>query len=125
VAARASGIVVVVARAGGDEAGPRSPVALLREALRPGTHTFRFLMQGMGWTSPRVRHPEQADRWSWLVVAAYMQLRLARPCCGLEAALGETLRHRSTDTGAGPSGSFVAFGGVGSEPEGEGAQALR
>jgi hypothetical protein len=88
-------------------------------------HTFRFLMQGMGWTFPRDRHPEQADRWSWLVVAAYMQLRLARPCCGLEAALGETLRHRSTDTGAGPSGSFVAFGGVGSEPEGEGTQALR
>ena len=33
----------------------------------------------MGWTNPRVRHPEQADRWSWLVVAAYTQLRLARP----------------------------------------------
>jgi hypothetical protein len=41
-------------------------------------HTFRFLKQGMGWTTPRVRHPEQADRWSWLVVAAYTQLRLAR-----------------------------------------------
>jgi len=41
-------------------------------------HTFRFLKQSMGWTSPRVRHPEQADRWSWLVVAAYAQLRLAR-----------------------------------------------
>lgn len=41
-------------------------------------HTFRFLKQGMGWTTPRVRHPEQADRWSWLVMAAYTQLRLAR-----------------------------------------------
>jgi hypothetical protein len=41
-------------------------------------HTFRFLKQGMGWTAPRVRHPEQADRWTWLVVAAYTQLRLAR-----------------------------------------------
>ena len=41
-------------------------------------HTFRFLKQSMGWTSPRVRHPEQADRWTWLVVAAYTQLRLAR-----------------------------------------------
>ena len=41
-------------------------------------HTFRFLKQGMGWTTPRVRHPEQADRWTWLVVAAYTQLRLAR-----------------------------------------------
>src|SRR5829696_5069964 len=41
-------------------------------------HTLRFLKQSMGWTTPRVRHPEQADRWSWLVVAAYTQLRLAR-----------------------------------------------
>jgi len=41
-------------------------------------HTLRFLKQNMGWTMPRVRHPEQADRWSWLVVAAYTQLRLAR-----------------------------------------------
>ena len=41
-------------------------------------HTFRFLKQGLGWTTPRVRHPEQADRWSWLIVTAYTQLRLAR-----------------------------------------------
>jgi hypothetical protein len=41
-------------------------------------HTFRFLKQSMGWTTPRVRHPEQADRWSWLIMAAYTQLRLAR-----------------------------------------------
>jgi hypothetical protein len=32
----------------------------------------------MGWTTPSVRHPEQADLWRWLVVAAYAQLRLAR-----------------------------------------------
>ncbi len=43
-------------------------------------HTFRFFKQSMGWTTPRVRHPEQADRWTWLVVAAYAQLRLARTC---------------------------------------------
>jgi hypothetical protein len=41
-------------------------------------HTFRFLKQSMGWTAPRVRHPEQADRWTWLVLAAFTQLRLAR-----------------------------------------------
>jgi hypothetical protein len=41
-------------------------------------HTFRFLKQTMGWATPRVRHPEQADRWSWLVVLAYTQLKLAR-----------------------------------------------
>jgi len=43
-------------------------------------HAFRFLKQTLGWTAPRVRHPEQADRWTWLVVAAFTQLRLARPC---------------------------------------------
>jgi hypothetical protein len=43
-------------------------------------HTFRFLKQALGWTTPRVRQPEQADRWTWLVVAAFTQLRLARAC---------------------------------------------
>ena len=43
-------------------------------------HTFRFLKQALGWTTPRVRHPEQADRWRWLVVAAFTQLRMARAC---------------------------------------------
>jgi hypothetical protein len=41
-------------------------------------HTLRFIKQTLGWTTPRVRHPEQADRWTWLIVAAYTQLRLAR-----------------------------------------------
>ena len=41
-------------------------------------HTFRFLKQALGWTTPRVRHPEQADRWTWVVVAVFTQLRLAR-----------------------------------------------
>jgi len=40
--------------------------------------TFRFLKQTLGWVMPHVRLPEQADRWSWLVAAAYTQLRLAR-----------------------------------------------
>jgi len=41
-------------------------------------HTVRFGKQTLGWTTPRPRHPEQADRWTWLVLAAYAQLRLAR-----------------------------------------------
>jgi hypothetical protein len=41
-------------------------------------HTFRFLKQTLGWTRPRLRHPDQADRWTWLILAAYTQLRLAR-----------------------------------------------
>lgn len=43
-------------------------------------HTFRFFKQTFGWTSPRFRHPEQADRGTWLMVAAFAQLRLARAC---------------------------------------------
>jgi hypothetical protein len=41
-------------------------------------HTVRFAKQTLGWTTPRPRHPEQADRWTWLVLACYAQLRLAR-----------------------------------------------
>jgi hypothetical protein len=41
-------------------------------------HTVRFCKQTLGWTTPRPRHPEQAERWTWLVLAAYAQLRLAR-----------------------------------------------
>jgi hypothetical protein len=45
-------------------------------------HTVRFAKQTLGWTTPRPRHPEQADRWTWLVVAGSTQLRLARPFAG-------------------------------------------
>ena len=45
-------------------------------------HTVRFCKQTLGWTTPRPRHPEQADRWTWLVLAAYAQLRLARQVAG-------------------------------------------
>ncbi len=41
-------------------------------------HTYRFCKQTLNWTTPRVRTPQQADRWTWLVVLAYTQLRLAR-----------------------------------------------
>jgi hypothetical protein len=42
-------------------------------------HTFRLLKQTLGWTVPKIRTPEAADRWTWLVIAAHTQLRLARP----------------------------------------------
>lgn len=41
-------------------------------------HGVKTLKSRLGWTTPRVRHPEQADLWTWLVLAAYTQLRLAR-----------------------------------------------
>ncbi|MEU3568796.1 NF041680 family putative transposase [Kitasatospora sp. NPDC036755] len=42
-------------------------------------HTFRLFKQTLGWTRPRLRSPEAADRWTWLVVVAHTQLRLALP----------------------------------------------
>jgi hypothetical protein len=41
-------------------------------------HTFRFLKQVLGWTRPRLRDPAAADRWTWLIIACYAQLYLAR-----------------------------------------------
>ena len=41
-------------------------------------HTLRFVKQTLLWTTVRVRHPEQADRWTWLVICAYTMLRLAK-----------------------------------------------
>ena len=42
-------------------------------------HGFRFDKGTLGWTCARVRTPEQADLWTWLILAAYTQLHLARP----------------------------------------------
>ncbi|MEU0002539.1 NF041680 family putative transposase [Streptomyces microflavus] len=42
-------------------------------------HTFRMLKQTLGWTRPRLRDSAAADRWTWLVITAHTQLRLARP----------------------------------------------
>lgn len=42
-------------------------------------HTFRLFKQTLGWTRPRLRDPESADRWTWLILAVHTQLRLARP----------------------------------------------
>jgi hypothetical protein len=42
-------------------------------------HTIRFAKQTLGWTRPRLRSPAAADRWTWLLLAAHTELRLARP----------------------------------------------
>jgi len=49
-------------------------------------HMFRMWKQTLGWTRPKLRSPEAADRWTLMIIAAYTQLRLAR-------ALVEDLRH--------------------------------
>jgi len=42
-------------------------------------HTFRFFKQALGWTTPKLRDPQAADQWTWLIITCYAQLRLARP----------------------------------------------
>ena len=49
-------------------------------------HTFRLFKQVLGWTVPKIRDPQAADRWTWLIITAHTQLRLAR-------ALAADLRH--------------------------------
>jgi len=41
-------------------------------------HTFRLFKQVLGWTTPKIRDPQAADRWTWLVITCHAQLRLAR-----------------------------------------------
>jgi hypothetical protein len=40
-------------------------------------HTFRLFKQTLGWSVPKLRDPHAADRWTWLIIAAHTQLRLA------------------------------------------------
>jgi hypothetical protein len=63
--------------------------------LRAETDTFRLLKQVLGWTAPKIRRPAAADWWTWLIITAHAQLRLARP-------LAEDLRlpwHRPAPAG--------------------------
>src|SRR5215208_962595 len=75
--AGASCFVAVVVRTGGNGAGSRSHLALIRQALRCGTH-LPLPKAEHGMDHAEGSPPQQADLWSWLVVAVYTQLRLAR-----------------------------------------------
>ncbi|MET9182873.1 NF041680 family putative transposase [Kitasatospora aureofaciens] len=65
----------------GTDAAPADTDRLWQAFLRRFDieHTFRLFKQTLGWTCPKIRTPEAADRWTWLILAAYTQLRLARP----------------------------------------------
>ncbi len=42
-------------------------------------HAIKFQKATLGWVTPSLRHPGQADRWTAIIIAAYAQLVLARP----------------------------------------------
>ena len=31
---------------------------------------FRLFKQILGWTAPKIRDPQAADRWTWLIIGA-------------------------------------------------------
>jgi hypothetical protein len=62
--------------------GATPDLALIWRAYVPRfdlEHTLRFWKQSLDRTTLRVRQPAAAERWTWRVVLAYTQLRLARP----------------------------------------------
>ena len=77
-------------------------------------HTFRFFKHGLGWTTPRICTPDQADRWTWLIIAAYTQLCLARDLTTDQRLPWETRHtpaHHLSPTGVCPSRRIVALNG--------------
>jgi hypothetical protein len=42
-------------------------------------HTYRLAKNTLGWDKAALRDPAQVSRWTWLIIAAITQLRLARP----------------------------------------------
>jgi hypothetical protein len=66
-------------------------------------HTFRLFKQTLGWTRPRIRTPAAGDRWTWLIIAAHTQLRLARPLVAdLRRPRGTPRPARPAHPGTGP-----------------------
>ena len=70
-------------------------------------HTFRFAKQTLGWTTPKLRTPQAADRWTWILIVAHTQLRLARPLARTSAGPG---RNPPPPTGSPRPGSAGGSG---------------
>src|SRR5487761_1599884 len=58
---------------------PPRPIHLRMQSGLLLEHTFRLFKQVLGWTTPKIRNPEAADRWTWIIITCHTQLRLARP----------------------------------------------
>jgi hypothetical protein len=57
---------------------PGPVLAILHPPVRH-EHAIKFQKATLGWVTPSLRHPGQADRWTAIIFAAYAQLVLARP----------------------------------------------
>ncbi|MEU4226484.1 hypothetical protein AB0F17_19480 [Nonomuraea sp. NPDC026600] len=62
-------------------------------------HYLKFLKSVLGWTSMALRHPDQAMRWTWVLLAAYAQILLARHLAQDQRYLWERRHHRRFSPG--------------------------
>ena len=69
-------------------------------------HTCGVRQNILGWTARALRTPEQADRWTWLILAAYTQLRLARGLVDDLRLPWERERIRPTHSRTRPKGGY-------------------
>ncbi|SRR6266571_3893234 len=63
----------------GQARAPLARVSALYKRRYSQEHGYRFHKQNLLWSRPRLRTPEQFERWTWLVAAVHNQLVLARP----------------------------------------------
>jgi hypothetical protein len=80
----------------GDQQADLVPIALDYGRRFSQEHGYRFAKQSLLWDEPRVRTPEQFERWSHLVAIAHNHLVLARDLVETELRPWENKRRPST-----------------------------
>jgi len=63
----------------GDEAAPLAEISPTYRLRYSHEHGYRLDKQVLLWDEPRLRTPEQTERWTQIVACAHNQLVLARP----------------------------------------------
>ncbi len=63
----------------GDEAAPLADISPTYRLRYSHEHGYRLDKQVLLWDKPRLRTPEQTERWTQIVACAHNQLVLARP----------------------------------------------
>src|SRR5207244_4556282 len=63
----------------GDEAAPLAQISPTYRLRYSQEHGYRLDKQVLLWDEPRLRTPEQTERWTQIVSCAHNQLVLARP----------------------------------------------
>jgi DDE superfamily endonuclease len=80
----------------GDPLPPLATLAGLYDRRFSQEHGYRFDKQDLLWASPRLRSPEQFERWTDLVTASHNALFLARPLAGQHLLPWESARRPVT-----------------------------